>query len=105
MLNKEWFHAEKYPFAAFEANDFEKQGEGQYIAHGFLTIKGTKVPVSLPFSLDITETGQQARRAEMEAQITLNRLDFKLGAGRWESADSVGLKVLVDIRVAATASD
>lgn len=104
IITEEWFHIDEYPEASFTADSFSKQSDGQFIANGQLTIKGNTVPIKLPFTLEIDEKSDDSRVAVMKGQITLDRLDFGLGAGRWESGDSVGLSVLVDINVMAETS-
>jgi cytochrome b561 len=104
MLGEEWFNAAEYPHARFKTDKFTKSVDGKYIADGALTIKGTEMPVSLPFDLDITETADKSRQALVTGQLKLNRLDYGLGKGRWEAADPVGLDVLVDVRLTATTS-
>ena len=104
MLNEEWFDVNQHPYARFKADRFTKEAQGKYVAHGALTIKGVVMPVTLPFNLKITETADNTREAVVTGQLRLNRLDYGLGKGRWEAADSVGLEVLVDIRLTATAT-
>lgn len=104
ILSDEWFDITKYSTARFVANNFIKVSDQNYIAAGDLTIKDNIVPIRLPFELLINETEEGGRLAMAKGQVSLDRLDFGLGEGRWESADTVGLEVLVDIELHAQAN-
>lgn len=102
MMGKEWFDINQHPEAHFNAENFVKLSEEQYIANGQLTVKDKTLPVDLPFTLKIEITDQIIRQATVNGQVTLNRLDFGLGTGQWESDDSVGLEVKVHVNLTAT---
>lgn len=101
MLGEEWFATEQFPQARFQTTSFEDQGAGEYLAKGNLTIKGITLPVELPFRLDITEQDDGSFKADMNGDLTLDRLDYGLGEGRWEDGNMVGLTVNVLIQLAA----
>lgn len=98
----EWFAAEEYPQAIFETESFSESGTGQYVAKGNLTIRGNKMPVELPFSLEINNNDDGIQTAEMSAEITLNRLDFGIGQGQWKTEEAIENAVKIDISVTAT---
>lgn len=101
MKDAEWFDVQNHREAVFKANDFEEISSDRYLARGILTIKGNAVPIEFPFDLTIHESPQNGREALVKGQVTLNRLDFGLGKGRWESADSVAFDVIVDVALTA----
>lgn len=71
----DWFDVRKYPEAVFEVNQgVFKDSETQYEATGVLTVKGQKVPVRLPFTLQIN-----GANAKMHGEITLQRLALGIG--------------------------
>ncbi|HPF78618.1 MAG TPA: YceI family protein, partial [Alphaproteobacteria bacterium] len=102
MIGEEWFDVAQYPTAHFKTTAFEKKDDNNYIAVGELTIKNHSMPVMLPFKLDIIEGKDDLpRRAYVDGSVTLNRLDFGLGEGRWKTADSISLDTVVDIKLVA----
>ena len=101
MLEDDWFAIADYQAAHFKTTAFEDKGEGQYLAVGDLTIKGKTMPTVIPFQLDIVPQDDGTSRAYMNGQVTLNRLDFGIGEGRWESGNMVGLTVDVAIQLVA----
>lgn len=95
-LSEDWFNEDKYPKAKFTADNFIKEANGDYVAKGQLALRGNKVPLDLPFSLEIKDS-----IATMDAQISLNRLNFGIGQGQWKNTDAIGKKVDVIIKVKA----
>ena len=95
--SEEWFNVPEYPYAIFQADFVERNEEG-YVATGMLKIRDVNLPLELPFTLNIEE-GQ----AVMNSLLSLNRLDFGVGQGQWESTDAIGGDVNLSITVRATA--
>jgi polyisoprenoid-binding protein YceI len=95
----DWFDVQKHPQAVFEVNQgVFKDSETQYEATGILTIKGQKVPVRLPFTLQI-----DGSTAKMHGETTLQRLAMGIGKDtlsapkgdeEWVQDD---VKVIVDV--------
>ncbi len=100
MQGESWFDVEQYPRANFQARTFERDGN-TYIAHGSLKIKDSEVPIDFPFQLQIKNM-EGRQEAVMRSEIVLNRLDYGLGSGEWESAETVSQDVTVSIKVTAT---
>jgi polyisoprenoid-binding protein YceI len=67
-----------------------------FIAQGTLTIKGTSVPVTLPFTLDL-----DGNTATMSGNLSLNRMDFGVGQSM---NDETSLGFGVDVSINLTAS-
>ena len=99
-LGQDWFYTEKYPQAVFKANTFSKTGDNEYLAKGDLTIRGVTIPVDFPFLLEIHNKDQQ-RIATMTSTLRLQRSEFGIGQGQWESGEAIGDMVVVDIKVRA----
>jgi polyisoprenoid-binding protein YceI/cytochrome b561 len=93
----DWFDAATHPRASFVAEKFEKTGEGRYVAHGKLTLRGVTRPVDLPFRLKID--GDKAR---MSGVTSLDRTAFGVGQGEWQATDQIPAKVKVSVQIAAT---
>lgn len=101
----DWFNSGVFPQAQFVTTAFKKTGEG-YIAEGKLIIRNREHPVSLPFTLTITENNQAGPSvAHAVGQITLNRLDYDVGTGQWRNTSSVGESVQVMVNILAQRSD
>lgn len=99
-VSAEWFDAQAFPKARFVTQKFEPTDANQFIAQGTLTIRDVTLPVSFPFSLTI-EKAHGERAAQMNAELTLNRLDFGVGNGQWQSTDAIGDAVKISIAVHA----
>ena len=93
-LEPDFFDAGSFPTAIFAA-DLIRNDDG-YVAEGTLTIKEAVVPVSLPFTLDVT-----GDTAVMAGNVTLDRRDFAIGQSM---ADETNLAFPVDVAIALTAS-
>lgn len=90
----DFFDVTSFPQATFTA-DILPTATG-YEATGSLTLRGTTVPVTLPFALTIT-----GDTATMTGQTNLDRRDFGMGASYSDEA-SVGFGVTVDAALTAT---
>ena len=57
----------------------------------------------MPFELEIEpdEDRLNKNKAEMEATVDLNRLDFGVGQGQWEKTDAISDKVTIEIDLEA----
>lgn len=93
-LGADFFNAEGFPVAIFEA-DILKAADG-YAADGTLSLKGQTVPVSLPFSLHL-----EGDRAEMRGTTTLDRQTFGIGPNMTDPGQ-LGFDVLVTVALTAT---
>jgi polyisoprenoid-binding protein YceI len=92
LKKAEWFDVKTYPDAVFETTSFSKSQTG-FLAKGMLTLRGVRVAVDLPFTL---ENAQAATRVRGRAE--LRRLAFGLG---WPTTDMVGDGVTVSIDLLA----
>ncbi|MGI6246979.1 MAG: cytochrome b/b6 domain-containing protein [Pseudochelatococcus sp.] len=93
----EWFNADRFPEAVFEAGTFRSLGEHRYEAGGTLTIKGKPFPVVLPFRLTIGDAG-----ASMEGEVDLDRTALDLGMFSDAAAEWVSKTIRVKVAVRAT---
>lgn len=96
LPGEDWFNVRKTPMAMFQTTRFRENGPGKYIADGILTLRDTKIPVSLPFAVTINGAS-----ASMTGQLIVKRMAFGLGKGSDPTGDWVGLDVPVTIKVAA----
>ncbi|WP_293900842.1 YceI family protein [Phenylobacterium sp.] len=92
----DWFDTASHPKATFTATRFSKTGEGRFVAHGTLSLRGVSRPLNLPFRLKIT-----GDRAEVSGVTSLDRTAFGVGQGEWKSTDQIPAKVTVTIALKA----
>lgn len=92
----DWLDAGEHPKAVFTATRFEKTGEGRFVAHGKLSLRGVSQPLSLPFRLRI-----EGDRARVSGVTSLDRTAFGVGQGEWKSTDQIPAQVAVKIDLTA----
>ena len=97
LPTSDWFDAGPHPRAIFTATRFERTGEGRFVAHGKLTLRGVTQPVDLPFRLKID--GDKAR---VSGVTSLDRTAFGVGQGEWQATDQIPAKVQVSVQLTAT---
>lgn len=90
LPGEEWFAAQTFPTATFNASHFRKTAGG-YEASGTLMIKGQSRPLTLPFTLDIN--GDVAR---MKGSATIKRTDYGIGFAETDEIPAE-VKITVDL--------
>lgn len=100
LPDPDWFHVREFPTARFEATQFNRVGENQYEAIGTLTIRDHTNDVVLPFSLEI-----EGDRARMQGALEIDRRDYGVGQGEWESDRFVGASVEISVFLSARRVD
>jgi len=98
LPGKDWFFVKKFPKAIFSSSDFSKTGDDSYEAASSLSIKGISHPLTLPFTLTITEGV-----ADMTGQVTLDRTLWDLGSGAWSTDEWVSTAVIIGVKIKAEA--
>lgn len=93
-LGADFFDASTHPTASF-SGEITPTGDG-FTATGPLTIKGTAQPIALPFTLQITDN-----TAVMHGEVTLDRLDFGIGANM-PTEESLKFTVKISTDLTAT---
>ncbi len=94
MKGADWFDVVNFPQSRFVSKSFERGGDGQYMVVGDVIIRDVTMPLIIPFSLDI-----KGNRAHMRGQFTLDRTNFGVGMGQWNSDETVSktVKVIIDL--------
>jgi polyisoprenoid-binding protein YceI len=96
----DWFDTARHPQARFVLRGVRRvsgdAADGRYEADGVLTLRGREVPVPLPFHLRVVDGV-----ARMEAEATLDRLDFGIGAQSDPSAQWVSRQIRLRLVVVA----
>jgi polyisoprenoid-binding protein YceI len=90
MAQDEWLDLDHHRTAVFTSDRIRRVGEQRYVAEGTLTLKGIEHALSLPFRWSSTPDGRR-----LEAEVSVNRLDWRIGEGEWSSGDGIGLDVQV----------
>jgi polyisoprenoid-binding protein YceI/cytochrome b561 len=96
LPSDDWFDATHHPKAVFTAAKFEKTGEGRYVAHGTLQLRGVTKPQDLPFRLII---GGDA--AQVSGTASLDRTAFGVGQGEFKATDQIPAKVAIRVALKA----
>lgn len=100
MVMPAWLDAESFPESRFVANNFEKTGVNQYIAHGSLTLRGMAQPVDVPFTLQTgSENGETV--ATLDGAFTIDRLSYGIGTGEWSDPQTVANAVTISVLLVA----
>ncbi|MFQ6552153.1 cytochrome b/b6 domain-containing protein [Aestuariibius insulae] len=73
-MGPSYFDAQAHPEATFRADISPAETDNAYLANGTLTLKGSEIPTSLPFTLII-----DGDTAQMEGSLTLDRREFSIG--------------------------
>jgi len=101
ILTSDWFDVAQYPKATFKTLQFERAAGNNYVAVGNLSIKNVTLPVSLPFTLEIKDKGDQ-KTAQVSGNLQLNRHEFNIGEGEWSTGATVSEGVRVTVSLTAS---
>lgn len=96
----EWFSTAQFPESRFVTKTIEQMDGNRYVAVGDLTIRDMTLPVTLPFTLDFTQTSE-VDQVHMQGEIVIHRLDFGVGQGEYQATESVDDEVRVTIDMQA----
>ncbi len=92
LVGNDWFALAKFPEARFETTSIRHLAGNNYVADAKLTIRDVTRELRFPFSFEVT--GDSAR---LQAEVTLNRLDYNIGQGDWRDDDLIGYPVRVSV--------
>jgi cytochrome b561 len=93
LATADWFDFAKFPTATFRTVAIRVTPAGP-VGDADLTIKGHTKRIAFPFTWKAAGAG-----ATLDARVTLDRLDFGLGAGDWADESTVGRKVEVVVHL------
>ena len=99
LATSQWFDSAQFAAATFQtvalrAGVAGVAGAANFTADADLTIKGRTKRIVFPFSWQARPDG-----AVLDARVTLDRLDFGIGAGEWADESIVGRKVEVIVHL------
>ena len=93
-LNAEWLDVARYPKSVFVSEAIRPVGAGRFEATGKLSLKGTTLPVVIPFVVR-DEAGQQV----FEGSLPIRRLQYRVGDGAWKDTATVADEVVIKFKI------
>jgi len=111
LRSADWFDAERWPTITFESTSVRADGPNRLIATGDLTLKDVTRQVELPIEIlgvkDIPPEMQEMlggaeQVASFQADLRIDRGDFRVGTGQWAEDVVVGKDVDIEILVEAS---
>lgn len=96
LRSKDFFDEDKYPKIQFQSNKITATGERTYNVDGTLTIKGKQYDFRLPLTLagvDDHPMVKGAKVAGFNGEVTLDRLQYGVGSGKYYEMGVVGKDV------------
>ena len=100
LPGRDWFDAENHPFATYMSDRIARLDDGSYRADGMLTLRGVSMPVTLDFDLEEAEG-----RAVATGRATLDRREFGVGSGAFDTDQWIAFPVGVTVDVVAVRAD
>jgi polyisoprenoid-binding protein YceI len=105
LQSDDFFSVKKYPNMRFESSAVTHSGDNNYILEGTMTIKDVSRSVKLPFKfLGIKPSPFNPKQevAGFELSMTIDRLDYNVGNGKFLGLGVVGKYVDVLITLELT---
>lgn len=96
LKSGDFFDSGKYPLITFKSEKIAKKGNGNYDVFGKLTIKGSEYELNLPLNLAGIKGHPAVKGKEVagfNGRITLDRLLYKVGGGKFYNMGVVGKEV------------
>jgi polyisoprenoid-binding protein YceI len=93
----DWFDTTRHPQARFETREVKRLSGDEYQVEATLTIRDQSRPVSLPVTIRT-----DGDRAHAQGKLTINRGNFGVGRGQFQTGGLVGLSVEIRFDVTAT---
>lgn len=105
LLSDEFFAAKEYPQMSFESQSISHKQGNQYVAQGVMKIKDVSKKIDLPFTFFGSKQhpfNPKQEVAGFEAKMTIDRLSYHVGNGKFVKLGVVGQQVDVLVSVEAT---
>jgi polyisoprenoid-binding protein YceI len=97
LKDKDFFAVDQYPRIVYTSHSVEARGSTQ-LAHGVLEIKGKRLDLDVPFSLQ-----REGDNPIVSGTLTLNRLEYGIGIGEWSNTKWLSGEVNVQFRATLSA--
>lgn len=101
----DFFDSKKYPAMSFKSSAVKHVRDNQYVVEGKMTVKDVSKIVSVPFTLLGVKThpfDDKKEVAGLEARLTIDRLAYHVGGGKFYDMGVVGKDVDVLITLEVT---
>lgn len=101
----DFFDSKKYPAMTFKSSAVEHVKDDQYLVKGKMTVKDVSKTVSVPFTFMGAKTHPFDNKSEVagfEARMTIDRLAYHVGGGKFYDMGVVGQNVDVLITLEVT---
>jgi polyisoprenoid-binding protein YceI len=105
LMSADFFDAKKYPAMTFKSTAVRHVKDNQYEVDGQMTVKDVSQSVSVPFTLLGVKPHPFDAKSEVagfEARMTIDRLAYHVGGGKFYDMGVVGKDVEVLITLEAT---
>lgn len=105
LMTDEFFDVAKFPRMRFVSKSIEALGPGKFVAHGALTIKDVTREIDLPFTFlgQVTSPMNSSLQvAGFMARLSLDRLEYGVGNGKYYHMGVVGKDVEIVINLELT---
>lgn len=104
LNSADFFDSRQYPNMTFESTSIKHVKDDQYVVEGKMTVKDVTKTVSVPFTLlgvKANPFDDKAEVAGFEARMTIDRLAYHVGGGKYYDMGVVGkdVDVLVTLEV------
>lgn len=105
LLSGDFFNAKKYPEMTFKSKTIKHVKGDQYTVEGVMTVKNVSKTIEVPFTFFGSKQHPfkpKVMVAGFEARITIDRLAYQVGVGKFYKMGVVGKDVDVLISLEAT---
>ena len=106
LMSKDFFNADKYPQMRFVSKQVRRVNGNEYAVEGILTIKDVSRPIVVPFYIygpGEHPFDKKLKVVGFDASFSINRLDYKVGSGKFFKMGVVGDTVNIRMAIEALA--
>lgn len=105
LNSADFFDSKKFPTMRFNSSAVKHVKDNQYLVEGKMTVKDVSETVSVPFTLlgvKVAPFDDKSEVAGFEARMTIDRLAYHVGGGKFADMGVVGKEVDVLITLEVT---
>lgn len=102
LKGTDWLDVVNFPEIKFEGTKFSRVENNSFSLDGKLYIKKLHIPLTIPFTLEFTESENGVRQAHAQGKINIDRSLFNLGTGEWADPTIVSNNVIISFVIVAT---
>jgi len=105
LESKDFFDARKFPEMTYKSSSIKQVEGNNYMVEGTMTVKDVSKNVSIPFTffgIKPNPFDKVSEVAGFEARMTIDRLEYNVGSGKYYEMGTIGKDVDVLISLEAT---